>query len=120
LLTSITNSPHEPLTSYLGSVCTIRGITVCFTNVPLDGKKGLEKEESLFLLVREVKIIGSRGEPAFRMDVKDNKGVQKRGDFMSPHNDPAIGRWVNGLRTGNGLVASSSMRGMGRKLSISL
>jgi hypothetical protein len=111
LLTNITNSSknHEPLTFYLGSVCTIRRVSVIFTKVPLEGKIGLEEKESLILVVREVQVHGARGEPAFRMDVTDKKGVQKRGDFISPHDDPAIGRWVNGLRTGNGLVEGSSI-----------
>jgi hypothetical protein len=120
LLTSITNSQkdHDPLTSYLGSVCTIRKITLIFTKVPLEGTIGLSKEDRLVLLVGEVTINGPRGEPAFRMDVKDKKGLQKRVDPIFPEQNPAIGRWVNGLRTGNGLVENFP-RGRGSELRMS-
>jgi hypothetical protein len=112
----ITNSreDNEPLSSYLGSVCTLRKITLKFTKLPLDGKTGLSDEDHLALFVGELTIIGSRGEPAFRKDVqvkpafdKDiqvKKGFVRRGGFIDPDDDPAIARWVNGLRTGNGLV----------------
>jgi len=99
---TIRRKDHEPFRAYLGGIFLLSKITLTFTKVPLEGKVGLSEGDQLVLLVGDVKYLGSRGEPAFHMDIVDKNGIHRRGEFITPAEDPTIGRWVKGLQTGNG------------------
>ncbi|KIM26992.1 hypothetical protein M408DRAFT_330347 [Serendipita vermifera MAFF 305830] len=84
----------------LGNKCMLTQVKLLFTKVPLDdGQVGLSADDRLVFQVSDMRTHRGRGR-----GVDPPKEVGKQRTFTVPEKDKIVGRWIEGLRTGNGFI----------------